>query len=204
MKPSDRFWRYAGIPIIVLLVAGCCCISVGINTLGWFGDALKVPLRWLNPRGSGQDLYEILNRRQSAGFKLGEDCRYSSARGSEISSASENPAQDMDSDAVISLADLYLSHLSFTAQDGELTLFPSTPVRYELLSNRSVAIFADQESGGERSYTGSLLEGTIQGDVFRGIYARSERTSAVSGGVGQEGALEYQVSFSCPLIWLDD
>jgi hypothetical protein len=203
MKPSDRFWRYAGIPIIVLLVAGCCCISVGINTLGWFGETLRAPLRWLNPSGSGQDLYEILERRQTAGFKLGEDCRYSSARGSEISSANENPAQDINSDTVISLADLYLSHMSFTAQEGELTLFPNTAVRSELLSNRSVAIYAVQESGGERSYAGSHLEGTIQGNVFRGIYARSERTSALSVG-GRDGAFEFQVSFTCPLIWLDD
>jgi hypothetical protein len=209
-EPGDRFWKIAGLPVIAVLVLGCCCLAAGINALGLLGDAAGAPLRWLRGGEPEPGLHAVLRDERQAAFRLGAGrlgagCDYPLAEGTEIRSnpgPGEQFSSELPPEVVEEAARADLGRFTFYAAEGELALDPPAEIDFNLPDSESVALRVSSESTSESGTAVMSMEGTVRGDVYEGEYQRSESLSAVRDGQGIDVQRTLRARFTCPLVWL--
>jgi hypothetical protein len=205
-KPSE----WAAIAALILAVSCCACIFmawIAFDALGW---VVTSPLRWFQGRQPAElTLRRVLEEEQEAIFTIGEDCAYTFAQGTRISSghdpdSAEEFARELTRDEVVAALSSYLGDTVFTARGGELMLSSGTPVRSAILAGDQVSIGFDEQQTTESAIITHSLDGSVSGNIFTGTLHATESTSAVTGGQGQEESISLNAEITCPLRWLSN
>lgn len=205
-QPAPR-WALVAIPIIVLLGAACICASLALSAAGGLARVLQIPLGWFSgDPATEMSLAAVLEERETASFRLGEECSFLTIDGSIVRSepdagsggfAQQMPRADAVAEVLASVrGDLYL------IREGEIELESGQAVSSQVLGDDQVHIsFTDDETTGEGHATRSV-DGLVQADELRASYYSYSSTSAVIEGQGYEEAVTILADFTCPLEWV--